>query len=77
MVGFGRPRIAVCGLNPHAGESGHLGDEETQVIAPAIARMRERDCSLGTVARGYGLRPTRSSRISTWCSPCTTTRACR
>lgn len=34
------PRIAVCGLNPHAGESGHLGDEELRVIAPAIARMR-------------------------------------
>jgi 4-hydroxythreonine-4-phosphate dehydrogenase len=31
------PRIAVCGLNPHAGESGHLGREETEVIAPAIA----------------------------------------
>ncbi|MBW4049984.1 MAG: 4-hydroxythreonine-4-phosphate dehydrogenase PdxA [Proteobacteria bacterium] len=40
--GVDRPRIAVCGLNPHAGESGHLGDEEIRVIAPAIARMRER-----------------------------------
>jgi 4-hydroxythreonine-4-phosphate dehydrogenase len=40
--GMARPRIAVCGLNPHAGESGHLGDEEIRVIAPAIARMRER-----------------------------------
>jgi 4-hydroxythreonine-4-phosphate dehydrogenase len=40
--GMVRPRIAVCGLNPHAGESGHLGDEEIRVIAPAIARMRER-----------------------------------
>jgi len=38
---LGRPRIAVCGLNPHAGEGGHLGDEEIGVIAPAIARMRE------------------------------------
>ena len=36
------PRIAVCGLNPHAGEGGHLGDEEIRTIAPAIARMRER-----------------------------------
>jgi 4-hydroxythreonine-4-phosphate dehydrogenase len=34
------PRIAVCGLNPHAGESGHLGREEIDVIAPAIARAR-------------------------------------
>ncbi len=40
--GITRPRIAVCGLNPHAGEGGHLGDEEIRVIAPAIARMRER-----------------------------------
>jgi len=36
------PRITVCGLNPHAGESGYLGDEEIRTIAPAIARMRER-----------------------------------
>jgi 4-hydroxythreonine-4-phosphate dehydrogenase len=36
------PRIAVCGLNPHAGESGHLGDEEIRTIAPAIARARDR-----------------------------------
>jgi 4-hydroxythreonine-4-phosphate dehydrogenase len=35
-----QPRIAVCGLNPHAGEGGHLGDEELRVIAPAIERMR-------------------------------------
>jgi 4-hydroxythreonine-4-phosphate dehydrogenase len=40
--GLDRPRIAVCGLNPHAGEGGHLGDEEIRVIVPAIARMRER-----------------------------------
>ncbi|MEJ1965999.1 MAG: 4-hydroxythreonine-4-phosphate dehydrogenase PdxA [Gammaproteobacteria bacterium] len=40
--GIKSPRIAVCGLNPHAGESGHLGSEEINVISPAIARMRER-----------------------------------
>jgi 4-hydroxythreonine-4-phosphate dehydrogenase len=38
--GIGAPRLAVCGLNPHAGESGHLGDEEQRIIAPAIERMR-------------------------------------
>ena len=38
--GLARPRIAVCGLNPHAGESGHLGDEELRVIGPAIAAAR-------------------------------------
>jgi 4-hydroxythreonine-4-phosphate dehydrogenase len=35
-----RPRIAVLGLNPHAGESGLLGTEDSRVIAPAIARLR-------------------------------------
>ena len=34
------PRIIVCGLNPHAGESGHLGREEIEVIAPAIDALR-------------------------------------
>lgn len=34
--GIERPRVAVCGLNPHAGEGGHFGDEEQTVIAPAI-----------------------------------------
>lgn len=36
------PRIAVCGLNPHAGEGGALGEEERRVIAPAIAAARRR-----------------------------------
>ncbi|MGH8263949.1 MAG: 4-hydroxythreonine-4-phosphate dehydrogenase PdxA, partial [Steroidobacteraceae bacterium] len=35
-----RPRIAVCGLNPHAGESGHLGLEEQLVIGPAVEALR-------------------------------------
>jgi 4-hydroxythreonine-4-phosphate dehydrogenase len=35
--GYGEPRLAVCGLNPHAGEGGVLGDEEQRVIGPAIA----------------------------------------
>jgi 4-hydroxythreonine-4-phosphate dehydrogenase len=40
--GINEPRIAVCGLNPHAGESGHLGDEEIRVIGPAIERLAGR-----------------------------------
>ncbi|MHB1512176.1 MAG: 4-hydroxythreonine-4-phosphate dehydrogenase PdxA [Acidiferrobacter sp.] len=40
--GFANPRIAVLGLNPHAGEGGHLGREEIDVIAPAVARARAR-----------------------------------
>jgi 4-hydroxythreonine-4-phosphate dehydrogenase len=38
--GIAHPRILVAGLNPHAGESGHLGREEIDVIAPTIARLR-------------------------------------
>jgi 4-hydroxythreonine-4-phosphate dehydrogenase len=36
--GIARPRLAVAGLNPHAGEGGLFGDEEVRVIAPAIAQ---------------------------------------
>jgi 4-hydroxythreonine-4-phosphate dehydrogenase len=38
--GLSSARIAVCGLNPHAGEGGHLGDEEQRIIEPAIAQAR-------------------------------------
>ncbi len=38
--GFDRPRLAVTGLNPHAGENGMLGDEEERLIAPALATLR-------------------------------------
>ena len=42
MRDFGtpRPRIAVAGLNPHAGEGGHIGREEVEVITPALDRLR-------------------------------------
>jgi 4-hydroxythreonine-4-phosphate dehydrogenase len=39
-LGIEQPRIAVCGLNPHAGEQGLFGDEETRLIEPAIAMAR-------------------------------------
>jgi 4-hydroxythreonine-4-phosphate dehydrogenase len=39
-LGIDRPRVAVCGLNPHAGERGLFGDEERRVIAPAIEMAR-------------------------------------
>ena len=38
--GIARPRLAVAGLNPHAGEGGLLGREDDEVIAPAVARAR-------------------------------------
>ena len=56
-----RPRIAVCGLNPHAGEGGLLGDEEIRTIAPAIALARRRgvDCTGPWPADGLFARPDR------------------
>lgn len=39
--GIARPRIAVSGLNPHAGEEGALGREEIEIIRPAIAALQE------------------------------------
>jgi len=41
QFGIDHPRLLVCGLNPHAGESGHLGHEEIEVIAPTLQRLRE------------------------------------
>jgi 4-hydroxythreonine-4-phosphate dehydrogenase len=41
-LGLDRARIAVCGLNPHAGEGGLLGDEESKIIAPAVHAARSR-----------------------------------
>lgn len=38
--GFTDPRLALCGLNPHAGENGSIGTEDRDVIAPAIERLR-------------------------------------
>ncbi len=41
-IGIATPRIAVSGLNPHAGEGGMFGDEEIETIAPAIASAKAR-----------------------------------
>jgi len=40
-LGVAAPRLAVCGLNPHAGEGGLFGDEEERIIAPAVDQLRE------------------------------------
>lgn len=44
--GFARPRLAVAGLNPHAGEDGMLGVEETEIIAPAVAALKAKGFSV-------------------------------
>ena len=40
QFGLSQPRISVCGLNPHAGEGGHLGREEIDIIEPTLALLR-------------------------------------
>jgi 4-hydroxythreonine-4-phosphate dehydrogenase len=44
--GLQKPHILVCGLNPHAGEGGHLGREEIEVIEPALDICRQQGISL-------------------------------
>ncbi len=41
LFGIANPRLCVCGLNPHAGEGGHLGDEDSTAIGPVIDDRRE------------------------------------
>jgi len=44
--GLSRPRLAVAGLNPHAGEGGAFGDEEDRLISPAVRRAAEQGLSV-------------------------------
>jgi len=54
------PRIAVLGLNPHAGEGGHLGLEDAELIAPALERLRENGMDIvGPIAADTAFVPDR------------------
>nr|WP_242521830.1 4-hydroxythreonine-4-phosphate dehydrogenase PdxA [Motiliproteus sp. SC1-56] len=44
--GLSRPKIRVCGLNPHAGEGGHLGREELEIITPTLEALRSEGLDL-------------------------------
>lgn len=46
--GLQSPNILVCGLNPHAGEDGHLGREEIEVIEPTLAKLRQQGIRLSS-----------------------------
>jgi 4-hydroxythreonine-4-phosphate dehydrogenase len=46
LLGLPRARVAVCGLNPHAGEGGRIGTEESTLIAPAIEAARRKGCDV-------------------------------
>jgi 4-hydroxythreonine-4-phosphate dehydrogenase len=41
ILGFHRPRIAVCGVNPHCGDGGIFGEEDQAIVAPAIKAARQ------------------------------------
>ncbi len=44
--GISQPRILICGLNPHAGEDGHLGMEEIEIITPVINELKDKGFNL-------------------------------
>ncbi|ART79936.1 4-hydroxythreonine-4-phosphate dehydrogenase PdxA [Oceanisphaera avium] len=56
--GLAHPRIYVCGLNPHAGEDGHLGREELDVISPTLAKLNNEGMNLiGPVSADTAFQP--------------------
>lgn len=65
--GITRPRIAVLGLNPHAGESGHLGREDIERIAPAVEQLRARGLDLeGPLSADTAFVPERRARFDAY-----------
>lgn len=64
QYGLARPRIAVLGLNPHAGEDGHLGDEEVRVIRPALTAVATAGAELlGPIAADTAFTPRILDRV--------------
>jgi 4-hydroxythreonine-4-phosphate dehydrogenase len=61
--GIANPRVMVCGLNPHAGESGHLGKEEETTIIPVLEKLRSRGASIiGPVPADTAFTPAQLAR---------------
>ncbi len=61
--GIANPRVMVCGLNPHAGESGHLGKEEETTIIPVLEKLRARGASvIGPVPADTAFTPAQLAR---------------
>ena len=62
LYGIRRPRMLVCGVNPHAGEAGHLGREEIDMLQPALAALRRRGLRIeGPVPADTAFLPARLS----------------
>ena len=75
-LGAERRRIAVCGLNPHAGENGLFGREDQDVLQPAVEALRAEGLEVdGPAAGRHRLRARACRASSTRWSPRTTTRA--
>jgi 4-hydroxythreonine-4-phosphate dehydrogenase len=68
------PRLAVAGLNPHAGEDGTMGEEELAIIAPAIAHLRAEGLDVSGPLPPTACSPRRRARVMMWPWACTTTR---
>lgn len=67
--GVRHPAIAVCGLNPHAGEGGHLGREDLDIIAPAMAAARCPGCDVrGPLPADTAFTPAQRSRFDAFVS---------
>jgi 4-hydroxythreonine-4-phosphate dehydrogenase len=66
--GARRPRIAVCGLNPHAGEHGLFGDEERTVLLPVLRRLRRAgfSCEGPFAADGFFARGVPYDAVACW-----------
>ncbi|MDM8561572.1 4-hydroxythreonine-4-phosphate dehydrogenase PdxA [Candidatus Parabeggiatoa sp. HSG14] len=62
--GLNKPRILVCGLNPHAGEGGYLGQEEILTIIPTLHKLRlEGICLIGPVSADTAFTPNSLSGV--------------
>jgi len=63
-MGIVQPVILVCGLNPHAGEDGHMGREEIEVISPTLRKLRDQGLQLiGPIAADTAFTPISLERV--------------
>lgn len=65
LFNIASPQIHVCGLNPHAGEEGRLGDEEQNIIIPTLNQLRERQYALkGPISADTAFTPTHRKKAN-------------
>jgi 4-hydroxythreonine-4-phosphate dehydrogenase len=74
--GIAQPHVLVCGLNPHAGEGGHMGTEEIDTIIPVLEEMRAKGMNLSGPLPADTLSSPNTLTMPMRYSRCTTIRAC-